>query len=34
VFSLIEVMLPRGVTSRTLERFVASFKAAREQAAG
>jgi len=32
-FSLIEVMLPRGVTSKTLERFVAGFKAAREKAA-
>jgi indolepyruvate decarboxylase len=32
VFSLIEVMLPRGVTSRTLERFVSGFKAARERA--
>jgi indolepyruvate decarboxylase len=32
VFSLIEVMLPRGVTSKTLERFVAGFKAARERA--
>jgi indolepyruvate decarboxylase len=31
VFSLIEVMLPRGVTSKTLERFVAGFKAARER---
>lgn len=32
-FSLIEVMLPRGVTSKTLARFVAGFKAAREKAA-
>jgi indolepyruvate decarboxylase len=32
VFSLIEVMLPRGVTSRTLARFVAGFQAARERA--
>jgi indolepyruvate decarboxylase len=32
VFSLIEVMLPRGVTSKTLERFVKGFKAARERA--
>ena len=31
MFSLIEVMLPRGVTSKTLERFVAGFKAARER---
>jgi len=31
VFSLIEVMLPRGVTSKTLERFVHGFKAARER---
>ncbi|HEX2215315.1 MAG TPA: indolepyruvate/phenylpyruvate decarboxylase [Xanthobacteraceae bacterium] len=31
VFSLIEVMLPRGQTSSTLERFVAGFKAARER---
>ena len=31
VFSLIEVMLPRGVTSKTLERFVSGFKAARER---
>jgi indolepyruvate decarboxylase len=28
-FSLIEVMLPRGVTSATLARFVSGFKAAR-----
>jgi indolepyruvate decarboxylase len=34
VFSLIEVMLPRGVTSKTLEKFVTGFKAARERAAG
>jgi indolepyruvate decarboxylase len=34
VFSLVEVMLPRGVTSRTLERFVTGFKAARERAPG
>lgn len=33
VFSLVEVMLPRGVTSKTLERFVKGFKAARERAA-
>lgn len=33
VFSLIEAMLPRGVTSETLARFVAGFKAARERAA-
>jgi indolepyruvate decarboxylase len=32
-FSLIEVMLPRGVTSRTLERFVAGFKKVRERMA-
>lgn len=32
-FSLIEVMLPRGVTSKTLARFVAGFKEAREKAA-
>jgi indolepyruvate decarboxylase len=32
-FSLIEVMLPRGVTSDTLARFVASFKKARESKA-
>lgn len=32
VFSLIEVMLPRGVTSKTLQRFVQGFKAARERA--
>ena len=31
-FSLIEVMLPRGVTSHTLARFVAGYKAARERA--
>jgi indolepyruvate decarboxylase len=30
-FSLVEVMLPRGVTSDTLARFVAGFKAARER---
>jgi indolepyruvate decarboxylase len=30
-FSLIEVMLPRGVTSNTLARFVDGFKAARER---
>ncbi len=29
IFSLIEVMLPRGVTSHTLARFVHGFKAAR-----
>jgi indolepyruvate decarboxylase len=33
MFSLIEVMLPRGVTSKTLEKFVTGFKAARERAA-
>ena len=33
IFSIVEVMLPRGVTSKTLERFVAGFKAARERAA-
>jgi indolepyruvate decarboxylase len=32
-FSLIEVMLPRGVTSKTLERFVSGFKAIRAKAA-
>ncbi len=32
-FSLIEVMLPRGATSKTLARFVKGFKAARERAA-
>jgi indolepyruvate decarboxylase len=32
-FSLIEVMLPRGVTSDTLARFVAGFKSARERVA-
>src|SRR5262249_19618598 len=32
-FSIVEVMLPRGVTSRTLSRFVAGFKAAREHPA-
>lgn len=32
-FSLVEVMLPRGVTSKTLARFVAGFKAVREKAA-
>ncbi len=32
-FSLIEVMLPRGVTSDTLARFVAGFKSARERMA-
>jgi indolepyruvate decarboxylase len=31
IFSLIEVMLPRGVTSNTLARFVAGFKAIRAQ---
>jgi indolepyruvate decarboxylase len=30
-FSLIEAMLPRGVTSRTLARFVAGYKSARER---
>jgi indolepyruvate decarboxylase len=33
-FSLVEVMLPRGATSQTLARFVAGFKAAREQPTG
>lgn len=33
VFSLVEVMLPRGQTSDTLARFVTGFKAAREKAA-
>jgi indolepyruvate decarboxylase len=33
-FSLVEVMLPRGATSHTLARFVAGFKAAREQPTG
>jgi indolepyruvate decarboxylase len=33
VFSLIEVMLPRGATSQTLARFVQGFKAARETSA-
>lgn len=32
-FSLVEVMLPRGVTSKTLARFVSGFKAAREKTA-
>jgi len=32
-FSLIEVMLPRGVTSTTLSRFVSGFKAARASGA-
>ncbi len=32
-FSLLEIMLPRGVTSDTLSRFVAGFKAARERMA-
>jgi len=32
VFSLIEVMLPRGATSTTLARFVSGFKAARSRA--
>jgi indolepyruvate decarboxylase len=32
VFSIVEVMLPRGVTSKTLARFVAGFQAARERA--
>lgn len=31
VFSLVEVMLPRGATSDTLARFVTGFKAARER---
>ncbi len=33
-FSLIEAMLPRGITSRTLARFVAAFKSSRERATG
>jgi indolepyruvate decarboxylase len=33
MFSLVEVMLPRGATSDTLARFVAGFKAARERTA-
>jgi indolepyruvate decarboxylase len=33
-FSLVEVMLKRGETSKTLARFVSGFKAARERAAG
>ncbi|NWG24766.1 MAG: indolepyruvate/phenylpyruvate decarboxylase [Pseudorhodoplanes sp.] len=33
MFSLVEVMLPRGRTSDTLARFVAGFKSARERAA-
>jgi indolepyruvate decarboxylase len=33
-FSIVEVMLPRGVTSQTLARFIAGFKAAREPSAG
>ena len=32
-FSLVEIMLPRGVTSDTLARFVSGFKAARERMA-
>jgi indolepyruvate decarboxylase len=32
IFSLIEVILPRGVTSKTLARFVSGFQAARERA--
>ena len=32
-FSLVEVMLPRGATSRTLARFVSGFTAARARAA-
>ena len=32
-FSLVEVMLPRGMTSDTLARFVTGFKAARERMA-
>ncbi len=31
-FSLVEVMLKRGETSKTLERFVSGFKAVREKA--
>ena len=34
VFSLIEIMLPRGVTSQTLARFVEGFKVAREAPRG
>ncbi len=32
VFSLVEVMLPRGVTSKTLEKFVTGFKKVRDRA--
>ena len=32
-FSLVEVMLPRGVTSETLARFVSGFKSIRERMA-
>jgi len=32
-FALIEVMLPRGVTSTTLSRFVSGFKASRSPGA-
>jgi indolepyruvate decarboxylase len=32
-FSLVEVMLPRGVTSETLARFVTGFKSVRERMA-
>ncbi|VCU09771.1 Indole-3-pyruvate decarboxylase [Rhodoplanes serenus] len=34
MFSLIEVMLPRGATSRTLARFVTGLKSARDRQAG
>jgi indolepyruvate decarboxylase len=30
-FALVEVMLPRGVTSKTLARFVSGFKAVRRE---
>jgi indolepyruvate decarboxylase len=33
-FSLVEVMLPRGATSKTLARFVAGYQAARERGRG
>jgi indolepyruvate decarboxylase len=33
VFSIVEVMLPRGATSATLARFVSGFKAARARSA-
>ena len=34
VFSLIEAMIPRGVTSRTLARFVSGLKSARDRQPG